>query len=422
MDRRNVIKAGLAGLAVAGLPEMAGAAELLRKKGPRVVVIGAGFGGATAAKYVRMWGKNIEVVLIERNAQFVSCPMSNLVLGGSRTLADITLDYKTLKSKYGIKLVQGEVTAIDPEKKRVVMNKNFIHYDRLIVAPGVDFLFGEIGGYDQVATQAKVLHAWKAGPQTVALRKQMEAMPDGGVFVLSIPKAPYRCPPGPYERACQVAHYFKTQKPKSKVIVLDANAEIISKKGLFTKAFADVYGGIVEYRPNNRVMEINLAGMSVKTEFDEIKGDVLNIVPPMRAGNIAKTAGLTTVDERWCGVDFQTYESKALPGIHVIGDATSAAPMPKSGHQANSQAKVCAAAVVALLEGGTVEPLPVFANTCYSYITDTEAVHVANVYRFDAEKKAMIVADGGGVSAAPSAEEGAYARYWAQNIWSDILK
>ncbi|MDP1683036.1 MAG: FCSD flavin-binding domain-containing protein [Burkholderiales bacterium] len=422
-NRRNFLKLTAGGIAVTAFPYLAHAApDLMKKKGQRVIIIGAGFGGATCAKYLRMWGdKKVEVVLIERSPTFISCPMSNTVLGGSRTMADITHKYDALTKKHGVKLLQGEVIAIDPEKQTVALAKGYLKYDRLIVAPGIDLMYDQVEGLTQKIAEEQIPHAWKAGPQTALLRKQLEAMSDGGVYLLSIPKAPYRCPPGPYERACQVAFYFKQHKPKSKVIVLDANPDITSKKGLFTAAWNTLYPGMIEYRPNAQVMAIDVAGRIASTEFDKVKADVLNIIPPMRAGKAADLAGVVNVDQRWCAVDFLSYESKVHKNIHIIGDAVSAA-LPKSGHMANSQAKVCAAAVIELLSGNAPNANPVVNNTCYSMVSDKEAMHVANIFRFNAEKQTMVSAEGGGVSEKSSEEEGSFAKYWAKNIWSDVLR
>ena len=387
----------------------------------RVVIIGGGYAGTTAAKYIRMWGNgNIETVVIERSSQFVSCPLSNLVLGGSKSIDDLTFGYDLVKKNHGVKWVNDEVTAIDLGAKKVTMKRGEITYDRLIIAPGIDFMYDKLPSLESAEAQTKVPHAWKAGWQTVNLRKQLEAMPDGGVFVMNVPKAPYRCPPGPYERACQVASYIKVSKPKSKVIVLDANAEIISKKGLFTKVFNEMYAGIIDYRPNNTVTDVDVTRKTVITDFDKVSADVLNIIPPQRAGKPAQMAALNNIDKRWCEVDFLTYESKLAPNVHVIGDSVSAA-LPKSAHMATSQARVCASAIVELMQGRMPDPAPVFANTCYSYVNDKQAIHVANVYRYDDAKKIMVAADGGGVSTSPSELEGDYAKAWAVNIWSDVL-
>jgi NADPH-dependent 2,4-dienoyl-CoA reductase/sulfur reductase-like enzyme len=360
------------------------------------------------------------VVLVERNTNFISCPMSNTVLGGTRTIEDLTMSYGTLQKKYGVKLIQGEVTAIDPDKKTVMLADGHLSYDRLIVSPGVDFMFDKVEGLDAQVASESIPHAWKAGAQTVLLRKQLEQMADGGVFALAIPKGPYRCPPGPYERACQVASYLKEHKPKSKVLVLDANPDIVSKKGLFMAAWNELYPGMVEYRPNSMVVGVDVASKTAKTEFEDVKADVLNVIPPMRSGVVADMAGLANVDARWCGVDFLSYESKVHQNIHVIGDAVSAA-LPKSGHMATSQAKICAAAIIEMMSGKQPDQAPVIANTCYSMVSGDEAMHVANVYHFNTEKMAMVSAEGGGVSAKRSEMEGAFAGYWLKNILNDVL-
>jgi len=279
-------------------------------------------------------------------------------------------------------------------------------------------------GMGKLGAQDKILHAWKAGPQTLALRKQLESMPDGGVYAITIPLAPYRCPPGPYERACQVAHYFSKAKPKSKVLILDENDDVTSKGPLFKKAWAERYKGIIEYRPKHKVVDVDAATNTLKFEFnDDLKADVLNVLPMMRAGDIAVKTGLATANKRWCEVDFLTFESKAAKNIHVLGDSIQVAPlMPKSGHMANQHGKTCAAAVVALLTGKEVNPLPIYNNTCYSFVSDEDVVHVASVHRYDGEKKTMLTVPGsGGVSAAANELEGRYALAWARNIWADTL-
>lgn len=421
-SRRDFIK--LAGFATAaGLSTHTLTAFARASKLPlgRVVVIGGGYAGAAAAKYLRLWSLGaIEVVLVEPSRQFVSCPLSNLVLGGSKSIDDLTFDYELLKSNHGIQWVQDQVTAIDTDAKKISMLRGELSYDRLIIAPGIDFIYDNLPMLQSAEAQKQVPHAWKAGWQTVNLRQQLEAMPNGGVFVMNVPAAPYRCPPGPYERAAQVAYYLKNHKPKSKVIVLDANVEIVSKKGLFTKVFNEMYAGIVDYRPNNTLVSVDVNSKTVTTEFDSVQADVLNIIPPQRAGKPAQMAQLNNVDKRWCEVDFLSYESKLAANVHVIGDAVSAA-LPKSAHMATNQAKICANAIVQLMAGADPDPAPVFANTCYSYVSDKSAMHVANVYRYDAGKKIMVSAEGGGVSLAPSEQEGAYAGAWAKNIWSDIL-
>ena len=429
INRRNFVKLASYGLGLS-LVNNSFSAFARASKPPigRVVIIGGGYAGAATAKYLRMWSLGgIEVIVVEKNKQFVSCPLSNLVLGGSKTINDLTFGYDALKENHGIQWVQDEVTAIDVTAKRITMLRGSLSYDRLIIAPGVDFIYDDLPMLANIEAQQQVPHAWKAGWQTVNLHQQLAAMTDGGAFVMNVPKAPYRCPPGPYERAAQVAFYLKNNKPKSKVIVLDANAEIISKKGLFTKVFNEMYAGMIDYRPNNTLVDIDLATKTVKTEFDTVRADVLNIIPPQRAGKPAQITtingqliGLNNIDKRWCEVDFLTYESKLAANVHLIGDAVSAA-LPKSAHMASNQAKICANAIVQLMAGQAPDPEPVFANTCYSYVTDKSAMHVANVYRYDAVKKIMVPAEGGGVSASPSEKEGAYAVAWAQNIWADTL-
>ncbi|MEN9724516.1 MAG: Sulfide dehydrogenase [flavocytochrome c] flavoprotein chain [Pseudomonadota bacterium] len=417
-NRRDFLKVAAASATLLGLPLGAKAASLTKG---RVVVIGGGYAGATAAKYLRLWSQGgIQVTVVEPRTQFISCPLSNLVLGGSKQLDELTFAYDMLKSHHGIQWVNDEVLSIDAENKLVQLKAGTIPYDKVIVAPGIDFNFDQLPMLASREAQSEIPHAWKAGSQTIRLRRQLEMMRDGGVFVMSIPKAPYRCPPGPYERACQVAHYFKQNNPSAKVIVLDANPEIISKKGLFTKVFAENYAGMIDYRPNSAVVEVDVASKTVKTEFETVRADVLNVIPPQRAGKLAQTVGMANVDKRWCEVDFLTYESKILPNVHVIGDSVSAA-LPKSAHMATSQARVCASAVVALLAQKEPDPAPVFANTCYSFINDKMAMHVANVYRYDSAKKIMVSAEGGGVSDKPSELEGSYAQAWAKNIWSDVL-
>ena len=420
VTRRDFLLSSGAAAAASLLP---GCAASSAKSIGRVVVIGAGYGGATAARYLRMWsGGSIEVVLVEREAEFVSCPVSNLVIGGTKRLADITRTYTGLLDR-GIRMVRDEATRIDVERKRVLLGRgDDLAYDRLVVSPAVDLMFGEIEGYDSDA-RVTALTAWKAGAETVALRRQLEAMPDGGVFIIAVPRAPFRCPPGPYERACQAAFYFKRAKPRSKVLVLDANEDLVSKPGLFRAAWNDLYKGLIEYRNNTDVRSIDAFAKVVKTDFDTIKGDVLNVLPPMRAAAIARDAGLTTGGTHWCGVDWLTMESLAHKAIHVLGDATLSAPaMPKSGHMANNQAKLAAAAIIELMNGRQPNPQPVIANTCYSYVSDQEVIHVASVHRYDPAQKTMVVVPGtSGVSPARSELEATYANAWAQNVWADML-
>jgi sulfide dehydrogenase [flavocytochrome c] flavoprotein chain len=417
MKRRDFL-----GFAVAGsLAGLAGCAANVPSKA-RVVVVGGGFGGATTAKYIRMWDPSIDVVLVERDPSFISCPISNLVLGGFTRLEDITRSIDGLE-RHGVKVVHDEVTAIDAAKKSVRLARGGdIAYERLVVSPGVDFTFADVQGYEQAMQTGRVLHAWKAGPQTVALRRQLEAMRDGGVYVLSIPLAPYRCPPGPYERASVVAAYFKQAKPRSKVLVLDANPDVTSKGPLFKRAWADLYPGIIEYRGNSRAVGVDGASLTVRLEVEDVKGDVLNVVPPHRAGEVAARCGLITTNNRWCDVDWRTMESKAVKGVHVLGDATLSAPaMPKSASMANNHAKIAAGAIVDLLNGREAQPLKIL-NTCYSFVSEKEAIRVSSVHEWESGQGTLIPVKGsGGVSAARSEAEGNYAWSWARTIWADSL-
>ena len=324
----------------------------------------------------------------------------------------------------GGNVVRGDAGGVDTGTRQVrLASGKTLSYDRLIVSPGIDFIYDSIPGLKSADAQNRVLHAWKAGPQTLALRKQLEAMPDGGVFVFHIPTAPYRCPPGPYERVCQVADYFKRAKPKSKIIVLDSNPDLVSKKGLFLQSWNGAYKGMIDYRPNSELQDVDAKGMAVKLTFDSVKGDVLIVVPPHGAGTIAREAGLVTTNQRWCAIDWLTCESTAVKGVHVIGDSTLSAPgMPKSASMANQHAKVAAAAVVALLEGKPVNPRPMMMNTCYSFVDGKNVMHVASVHAYDAAQKTMIQVKGsGGLSTAASEIEGTYAWGWARNIWSEAL-
>ena len=422
MNRRAFLKASGATTAAVGVSSLSGCASIGGASGPKVVVVGGGYGGATAAKYIKMWGPNIDVTLIERNGEFISCPMSNLVLGGSQTMRDITVSYDTLQKKHGVKVLRGEAIGVDVEKKVVRMaSGEAIAFDRVILSPGVDFMFDMVPSLNTIAAPEKILHAWKAGPQTIALRKQLEAMNDGGVFAISIPEAPYRCPPGPYERACQVAAYFKKSKPKSKVLILDANMDVTSKPGLFKKAWAEMYPGMVEYRGSSKLMDVDVTNNTAKLEFGDVRADVLNVLPPMKAGGIANS--FITANKRWCEINWITYEAKNVPGVHLLGDALQIAPaMPKSGHMANGHGKACAAAVVALLNGEAPNPSPTLSNTCYSFVSADKVVHVASIHKYDEVAKTMKAVPGsGGVSAQASELEGQYAMAWAKNIWADAL-
>lgn len=421
MKRRDFLKIGAAASAMASLYGCAGGA----KAGGHVVVVGGGFGGATVAKYLRQWSAGgVQVTLIERNPSFISCPISNLVIGGFKTMEDITVSYDGLKNHWGVRIIQDSVVAVDAEKRSISLaSGGNINYDRLVLSPGVDFRYEQIPGLNNAEAQTKILHAWKAGAQTLALRKQLESMQDGGTYAIAIPKAPYRCPPGPYERASLVAAYFKQHKPKSKVVILDANENITSKKGLFTKAWSDLYTGMIEYRNNSEVKDVDVGSNTAILEFDKFKADVLNVIPPHQAGSIATQSGLKLINKRWVDINWLSMESTSTPNVHVLGDAVFPAPtMPKSGHMANQHGKLAAAAILNLLAGQAPSPTPVVMNTCYSFVDAKNAFHVASVHQYDNTTKAVQPVKGaGGVSVARSEFEGTVALGWAKNIWADML-
>ena len=424
MMQRRMLLRGAGSLGLLGLAGCVSTGAVPAKA--RVLVVGGGYGGATAAKYVRLFSEQkIDVTLIEPGDTFVSCPTSNLVLGGSKTMADITMPYATLASNHGVRVIKDTVAGIDPVKKVARLASGpTITYDKLILSPGIDLMWDSIAGLRAANGEGRILQAWKAGPETLALRRQLEAMVDGGVYAITIPEAPYRCPPGPYERACQVASYFKSAKPRSKVLILDANPDVTSKGPLFKKVWAEQYAGMVEYRPQHKATAVDARSNTVKFEIhDDVKADVLNVLPTMRAGAIAVQTGLANANARWCNVNYLNFESTAAKDIHVLGDSIQIAPaMPKSGHMANSHAKVAAAAIVAELAGWEVNPAPMLTNTCYSFTDAKSVIHVASVHEYvAAEKTFKTVAGSGGVSAAPTEQEGGYAWNWARTIWADTL-
>ncbi len=417
--RRDFLTAGAAITVASTLP---GYASVGGSGAPHVVVVGAGFGGSTCAKYIRKWDPKIKVTMIEPNDKFISCPISNWVLGGMKTMADITHSYDTLMKKYNINWVKDRVVGIDVDKRTVrTAGGQTIAYDRLVLAPGVEVRTDTVEGYKEAAAAQKVVHAWKAGPETALLRRQLEAMPDGGVFVMSLPKVPYRCPPGPYERACLVAAYFKKHKPKSKIILLDSNPDVTSKPALFKWAWKTYYDGMIDYRPNNAPKKVDHKTMTVSTEFDDVKGDVLNVVPAQRAGEVTALAGARNDSNKdWCVVDFVSFESTAAKNVHIIGDSVLS-NLPKSGHMATNHAKVCASAIVELLNGRQPTPTPVVTNTCYSAVSETTAGHVATVFRYNPEKKQWDAQPGGGVSSQGDEINHIFNWAWAESIWAEVL-
>ena len=421
MKRRSFL-GGMGALATLGIPSLSYAAD---KPVGQVVVIGAGFGGATAAKYLRLFSQGrVGVTLIDPNPTFVSCPISNLVLEGRFTIDEVTRPY-ALEKNHGVKQIQDMVDSVDPVGKTVTLRGGQkLSWDRLIIAPGIDFMWEQIPGMNNADAQGKIMHAWKAGEQTVTLRKQLEAMPDGGRVILAIPEAPYRCPPGPYERACLIASYLKKHKPGAKIQIFDANQDVTSKGGLFKAAWKELYSDVLEYVPSFKAVDVVADERRVIFELGEEEvADVLNVIPPQRAGDIVVETGLATANNRWCEVDFLTFESTVAPGVHVLGDAIQIAPgMPKSGHMANQHGKNCAAAVAALLLERPINGDPIYANTCFSFVDDAQAMHVASVHRYNLDKKTMLAVEGsGGLSAAPSSREGRVAISWLNAVTADVL-
>ena len=422
INRRSFIKLVGAGAGVLAFPYISSAADIMPKTGRRVVVVGGGSGGAVVAKYLRLADPSIEVVLIEAEKSYIACPLSNLAMVGLRTLEENTVTLGGLAAKHGIKLVYDTVTAVDAAAKKVVCSAGAIAYDKLVLSPGIDYRYEEIEGYDPAKTPEIMPHAWKAGPQTLMLKKQLADMKDGGVVVMTIPQAPYRCPPGPYERISLIAHYLKQNKPKSKIIVWDGNETIVAKAPLFKKGWAKHYGyddkdsskGLIAYHGNSKLAKVDVKVMGVDNGVELLKGDVVNVIPPQRAGVIAQKAGVVGPDKKWCPVDQITFESTQVKDIHVIGDACFAGALPKSTYAANSEAKVAALNIVQAMNGKELIA-PSHVNVCYSYITDKEAVSVSGIY-VEKEGKTIAVPNSGGLSPDLNEAEGIYARSWMKNI------
>jgi len=410
-DRRQFL--GVTGLAALGLaaPALAGAAA-------RVVIIGAGFGGATCARVLRRIAPDLQVTLIERDPTYVTCPFSNLVIAGFAEMSSITYSYDGLKTA-GIEVVIDTVTQIDSSGKAVTLQSGSrVAYDRLIVCVGIDFKWDAIPGYDEAAAQI-LPHAWKAGAQTKLLRTQLQAMEDGGTVLIAVPESPYRCPPGPYERASLIAAYLQANKPKSKLVIVDAK-DTFAKQKLFNEGWSALYPDVlrwVGFTDSGGITQVDPATKTVVTAFETFKADVINIIPPQMAGALARASGLAG-DGDWCTVDPVTFESVHVPLVHVLGDATSAGDMPKSGTAASSQARICAYAVAALMSGAK-QPQPTLINTCYSFVAPDYAISVSEVFRPDASgtiKQIVQELSPSGGSAELHNQEGVYAKSWYQSI------
>lgn len=419
-NRRQMLGGAAAGVTSLALPSIVRA----QAASAHVVVIGGGFGGATAARYLRQLAPQLRITLVEPAARFYTCPFSNLYLAGLRSWESIGHSYDGLR-KAGVHVVHARADHVLTDTRRVLLsNGQALSYDRLVLSPGVDMRWNALEGYDEAASQLAP-HAWKAGPQTQLLKKQLEAMPDGGKFVMVIPANPFRCPPGPYERAAMVAHYLKQHKPKSKILLLD-DKDAFSKQGLFIQGWKALYGDMIEWvkqSDDGKVTRVDAKNLEVETAFGtKHKADVLNVIPPQKAGFIADRAGVTDASG-WVPVKAGSFESSKVPNVYVLGDATIAAPMPKSGFAANTQGKVAAAAIAAELTG---QPLPAasYANTCYSLIGNDYGISVAGVYRAQ-EGKLIEVPNSGGVSpldgnAAFRKAEADYGSAWYKAISTDI--
>ena len=422
INRRNFAKI----IGSAGLASTLGMPSLVFGASKKVVVVGGGFGGATAAKYLRKLDSSIDVTLVEPNPTYYTCPFSNTVLGGIKDMSEIAHGYGAMKNKHGVRVIHAKAKNVNSNSKTVTLdNGRKLDFDRAIVSPGVDLRFDSMEGYSQTATD-KMPHSWKAGPQTALLRRQLENMRNGGTVLICPPGNPFRCPPGPYERTSLIAHYLKTHKPKSKIIILDAK-EKFSKQSLFMSGWDLHYGDLIEWRAGTaggKISSVDPQNMQVETEFGMEKGDVINFIPAQHAGKVARDSGLTN-KKGWCPVNQVTFESTLQPGIHVIGDASIAGKMPKSGFSANSQGKVAAAAIVSELAGQ--EPIePSYANTCYSLITPEHGISVAKVYKISDKKTIVGVKGSGGVS--PKNEdpivrrqEAIYTQGWYDAIVQDMF-
>ena len=420
INRRHILGGAAAGAAALTLPSIVRA----QAASAHVVVVGGGFGGATAARYLRQFAPQIKVTLVEPAERFYTCPFSNLYLAGLRSWDSIGHSYDGLR-KAGVNVVQASAEAVDGTARKVkLFNGQTLSYDKLVLSPGIDMRWNALEGYDEAAAQLAP-HAWKAGAQTQLLKKQLEAMPDGGKFVMVIPANPFRCPPGPYERAAMVAHYFKQHKPRSKILLLD-DKDAFSKQALFLQGYKALYGDMIEWvkqSDDGKVGRVDAKQREVETTFGtRHQADVLNVIPPQKAGFIADRAGVTDASG-WVPVKAESFESRQVPNIYVLGDATIAAPMPKSGFAANTQGKVAAASIAAELTGQAL-PTAAYANTCYSLIGNDYGISVAGVYRAQ-EGKLIEVANSGGVSpidgnAAFRKAEADYGSAWYQAISADI--
>ncbi len=390
----------------------------------RVVVVGGGFAGATCARTLKTLAPHLDVTLVEPQRTYTACPFSNLVLAGLRDMSEQQFTYDGVRA-VGVKVVHDWVTELDSVRHVVRLRSGAtLTYDRAVLAPGIDFRHDALAGYDEEAMQV-FPHAWRAGVQTTALRDQLQAMPDNGTVAITVPESPYRCPPGPYERASLIAHYLKAHKPRAQLLVLDAKDQF-SKQPLFTQAWAEMYASQIEWHgasDGGRVIEIDVATKTIATDFDTYRVDVGNVIPPQRAGNIAVQAGATD-DSGWCPISAQSFASTRLDDVHVIGDAAIANAMPKSAFAANAQAKLAAIQIARLMAGSVLLDTKLI-NTCYSLVAPTYGISVAGVYRPDAERWPAIEGAGGTsplqASTATRQQEAHYAHAWFDHITQQVF-
>jgi len=421
-SRRNFLQVTGGGIAAASTLGFSHAIHAGKGAG-NVVIVGGGLGGATAARYIKYANPEVNITTIEPNANYYTCFLSNEVLGGNRDINSLKFGYDKLKAM-GCKIIQDAAINIEGNKV-VTKNNGSVAFDRCVVSPGVSFDYSKVEGVDAKLAETTISHAWKAGPQTILLRKQLEAMKDGGTVVIAPPPNPFRCPPGPAERISQIAWYLKNNKPKSKIIAFDPKAKF-SKQGLFVQGWKKHYGfgtdnSMIEYNHQTPVESVDAKTMTIIADVHEVQADVINVIPPQKAGAIAIKAGLVN-DKGWCPVDQKTFESTKMKNVYVIGDSSVAKPMPKSGYACNSQAKVAAAAIVASLKGEPA-PVPSYVNTCYSMITPTDGISVSMVYRYEGGK-IVKVKGSGGLSPKDASEETRkrtvkYAHSWLTNITAD---
>nr|WP_023598441.1 NAD(P)/FAD-dependent oxidoreductase [Pandoraea pnomenusa] len=426
MRRRDFLRSTLAVASYLGTG--AATAATIVSRNAHVVVVGGGFGGATAAKYLRVLSKHtLRVTLIEPRESFVSLPLSNLAVGGSREIADLTVPYDALTSRHGVQWRRTSVKSFDAARRSLQLaDGTMLSYDRLVLSPGVALERSAVAGLDTPEMRERLPVGWTHATEAAALHAALAAMPAGGVFAMTIPEAPLRCPPAPYERATQAAHWLKRHNPRAKVLLFDANSEILSEANQFKMLWAARFGGALEYHPQFNCTEVVLDSGKYAARFElgeQVKADALNVIAPMRAADIVVQGGLATANGRWCDVDFLSFGSKAVPHVHVLGDAIQIAPqMPKSGQMANQHAKVCAAAIVAELSGGPIAPEPVCTNLCFSFVSDDEAMHIAGEHRYDTAQRTMLPVPGkSDVSIRPTRDDFVRGMAWAQGIWADML-